>query len=70
MLLEDADALLRTAMTVITDFGTYSDLAINWSKSALLPLEDIVDPSLHTFCPVPVVELFKYLGVVISPNLS
>lgn len=66
----DTDASLRTAMAVIADFGTYFGLTINWTKSALLPLEGIVDPSLHTLCPVPVVESFRYQGVVVSPDLT
>lgn len=66
VLLGDTDVSLRTAMDVITDFGTYSGLTI---KSALLPLEGIVDPSLHSFCPILVVDSFKYLGVVVLPDL-
>lgn len=45
-------------------------LWINWAKSALLPLDEEVSPYLSTFCPVPTVQSFKYLGVHISPVIK
>lgn len=68
LLLGDADISLRTVMSIIMNFSRFSGLTINWSKSALLPLDQGVHSQLDNYCSVPIVTSFKYLGVVISPQ--
>lgn len=70
LILGDTDVFVRAVVSVITEFGNYSGLIINWSKSTLLPLDGIVNSGLSSLYPVPVVDSFRsfrYLGVVISP---
>lgn len=70
LFLDDTGASLREVMAIITFFGSYSSLTINWAKPALLQLGDVVAPSLADFCPVPVVRSFKYLDIYISPIVT
>lgn len=68
LLLADTDTSLKNVMSTITDFGRFSGLTINWSKSALLALDQGIHPQLGIYCPVPVIESFKHLGIEISPQ--
>lgn len=40
LFLVDTPASLLRVMSIISDFGHYSSLTINWTKSALLVLDD------------------------------
>lgn len=65
----DPSHSLPGIMSIITQFGHYSGLIINWSKSALMLLDEDQEVELPDSCPIPVVASFKYLGVRISPRL-
>ena len=70
LFLEDTEGSLRQVMAIITDFGRFSGLTINWSKSALLFLDGEPVAGSGLASPVPVVPFFKYLGVWVSPHNS
>lgn len=55
LLLGDTDTSLRTVMSLISEFGRFLGLTINWSKSALLPLDQIDAPLVLPSCPVSIV---------------
>lgn len=62
LLLRDTTKSLQTVMSTVLDFGQYSGLTINWSKSALLLLDgDSAQPIAPT-CPIPITDKFKYYG--------
>lgn len=62
------DTILLLAMAVITKFGTYLGLAINWSKSSLMTLDRKSAP-LSTQTNIPIFDSFKYLGIHLTPRL-
>lgn len=70
LFLGDPTHSLLGVMSIITQFGHYSGLTINWSKSALMMLDEDRKVNLPDSCPIPVVISFKYLGVQISPRLG
>lgn len=56
-------------LSIFNSFSGISGYTINWSKSALLPLNNCTQQvSLPT--NVPVVDQFKYLGLSIFPSLQ
>lgn len=55
-------------LSVCEEFGSYSGFKINWSKSALLPLNN--SARIQPFpADIPVVQHFQYLGIRIFPSL-
>ena len=70
LFLEDAEGSLGQVMAIITEFGRFSGLTINWSKSALMFPDGEPEGGSGPVCPVPVVTSFKYLGVWISPTIT
>ena len=66
LLLGDMDTSLREAMETILEFGKFSGLLINWSKSALLLLDCGDSQVINPLCPIPITSSFKYLGVQIT----
>lgn len=67
--LGDIRASLVGVMSIILDFGHYSGLTINWTKSALVVLDKELGVTLPDSCPVPIVSSFHYLGIQISPRI-
>lgn len=57
-------------MELISKFGSYSGFKINWDKSTLLPLDPLVSPLPSAADQIKVVDTFRYLGIVIHPNLE
>lgn len=43
--LGDMESFLTTAMHIMEEFGRFSGLVINWKKSALLPIDPLINPS-------------------------
>lgn len=66
--LGDANTSLTSAMEEIQHFGSLSGFSINWSKSALLPLDDPLVALPVGADSLKVVSSFKYLGVLVSAN--
>lgn len=59
---------LPSLLSVCEEFGLLSGFRINWTKSALLPLNP--SANLLTFpATISVVQYFKYLGIRIFPSL-
>lgn len=56
--------LMKAVMEIIHAFGRYSGLTINWTKSALLELDQAMEPQLSVFFPIPVVTQFRYHRVI------
>lgn len=56
-------------MAVITKFGIYSGLVINWSKSSLMPL-DGTSASVLTQTNIPISVSFKYVDIHVTPPPS
>lgn len=59
----DTSTSLSNVMSIITQFGTFSSFSINWSKLALLPLDELTSPLPECAGSLQVVTSFKYLGV-------
>lgn len=56
-------------LETFAQFSALSGYKINWTKSNLMPLNPSLNPSsLPAF--IPVVNLFKYLGVGVHPTVS
>ncbi len=57
--------------SIIKEFDNFSSLSgykINWSKSALMPINNVkVNFSIHSF--IPIKESFIYLGITIYKNI-
>lgn len=56
-------------LSIFNSFSGISGYTINWSKSALLPLNDIARQALVPK-NVPIVDQFKYLGLSVFPSLE
>lgn len=57
---------LRAELSAVSVFGIFSDLTVNWMKSASMQLDQTDTLLLLSSCPVPVVHAFKYLGIAIE----
>lgn len=68
LLLGDTSESLREAMSVIGGFGTFSGLAINWSKSLIMLLDSAPYSQGPTLHDIPVCSKFKNLGVYATPQ--
>lgn len=68
--LADAGPSLRAALHVITAFGAYSGLQINWAKSQILPLDLGAPNSEQATLPLARASKIKYLGIQISRSIS
>lgn len=68
--LADAGPSLQTALQLITDFGAFSGLQINWDKSQILPLDFAVPTADQASLPLVRTDNFKYLGIQISRSLQ
>lgn len=67
--LEDADPSLTAALHLIQQFGTFSELQINWSKSQILPINITAPTAAQEALPLETTNQFKYLGVRCSRSL-
>lgn len=70
LFLGDTTTSLAEVTRIITGFGYFSGLTINWSKSALMLLDEGGEVNLPDSCSVPVTSSFKYLGIQISPKIT
>lgn len=68
--LADAGPSLQTALQLITAFGTFSGLQINWTKSHILPLDLGVPSADQDALPLVRTNSIKYLGVHVSRSLE
>ncbi len=56
--------------TLFNTFGNFSGYKINWSKSALMPLNSVKEELNHlSSFNIPIKKSFIYLGIEIHPNL-
>lgn len=55
-------------MSIISEFGGFSDLLINWDKSVLMPIDPLSAPLEGVAAQLNVVYSFKYLGMMVSRN--
>lgn len=55
-------------MAVIIQFGKYSGLTINWSKSSVMLLDDTSGNTGTVHHNIPVSSRFKYLGIYVTPD--
>lgn len=68
--LGDTEPSLTAAMNIVEEFGRFSGLAINWEKSALLPVDPLRNSIPFAIPQLKVVERMKYLGIWLTrdPN--
>lgn len=64
--LEDAGPSLTIALHLIQQFGTFSGLQINWSKSQILPIDVTAPTAAQEALPLVRTNQIKYLGVQCS----
>lgn len=70
IMLGDTDASLKETMSTITEFGDYSGLNINWTKSALMLIGVVGAYQVDAACPIPLATSFKYLGIQVTPCIQ
>lgn len=66
--LPDTTASLEEALRVIDQFGSFSRVCINWTKSMLFPLSRSLPP-LPAHIPLKVFTKFRFWGIEIQDNL-
>lgn len=67
--LADTGPSLWTALQVITAFGVFSELRINWTKAQILPLNIGAPTADQAALPLVRARTIKYLGIHISRSL-
>ena len=67
--LGDAPKSIPIILSIFDQFSDISGYKINWSKSALLPLNSLMSNSTP-MTGIPVVKKLKYLGLKIYPSLN
>lgn len=67
---EDMLLFLRDTSSSLTSVmsGRFSDLTINWTKSALM-LDNSLGRAAYIPCSILLVTSFRYLGIQISRNI-
>lgn len=63
--LNDAGLSLQAVLWIFDEFGLFSGIKINWSKSILFPTDDRA-VSLGSPTPLCWVEEFRYLGIQVT----
>lgn len=66
--LKDAGPSLLAALRIFDEFGLFSGIKINWSKSILFPVDDRA-VSLGSPTPLRWVEEFRYLGIQVTKKV-
>ncbi|XP_040203584.1 uncharacterized protein LOC120935601 [Rana temporaria] len=66
----DTSTSLTHLMELVHTFGTFSGFKINWDKSTLLPLDPLLGPLPQIADQIKIVDKFKYLGIMVHPNLD
>ena len=66
--MENPTQSLPNLLSMCDEYGSYSGFKINWSKSAILPLNDSAK-TLPFPAGIPVVQHFQYHGIRIFPSL-
>lgn len=66
LFLEDTQTSLLAAMKLIKEFGHFLGLKIKWEKSALLPIDPLVNPLPSQVNSIKIVNQMRYLGVNIT----
>uniref|UniRef100_A0A3B4X6N3 Reverse transcriptase domain-containing protein n=1 Tax=Seriola lalandi dorsalis TaxID=1841481 RepID=A0A3B4X6N3_SERLL len=70
LFLSNPDISLKTLLSLIDDFSSFSGYKINWSKSELLPLST-PDSFTATLCsPFQVQSKIKYLGIITDGTIK
>uniref|UniRef100_A0A803JYC0 Reverse transcriptase domain-containing protein n=1 Tax=Xenopus tropicalis TaxID=8364 RepID=A0A803JYC0_XENTR len=64
--LANPNEVLSNALSQIEEFGIYSGLRVNQSKSLIFPIDPLPPPQAKQIEQLQVVQSFKYLGVVIN----
>lgn len=57
---------ITPVMSIITEFGKWSGLLINWDKSVLMPLDPVPPSFSPQSVPLQIVSNFQYLGIVVN----
>lgn len=65
LFIDNVSLSITHLLIIFNQFSSISDQRINWTKSALLFLNDAM--KLASVPPIPVVKHFKYVGIEISP---
>ncbi|XP_041436080.1 uncharacterized protein fam189a2.S isoform X1 [Xenopus laevis] len=68
--LANSGAALENLLATISEFGQYSGLKINRTKSVVFPIDPLPPDSPDTLLQLKVVNSFKYLGIVIHKDLN
>ncbi len=68
LFISEVSQSLPHIFSLFTEFSRISGYKINWQKSALLPLKG--NKENLTQVNIPTLNKFKYLGIVIFPNLE
>lgn len=70
LFLNDAGPSLKGALQVLNSFSAVRSLKVNWEKSLLFPIDFAARATADTDILLRWVEHFKYLGVVVSRQVS
>ncbi len=69
LFVNDTTTQLPVILNTSAAFGDISDYKINWSKSAMLPLNNTAT-SVSPITNIPIVKQFRYLGLNIFPSIT
>lgn len=67
--LADPDDSLNRELQLIDQFGKFSGLQINWSKSHILPLDSFPRTLQQALLPLQWCSSIKYLGINVTRNI-